>query len=154
MFNWDKVGTVSTQRSCGECTKCCDGTLTAEVLGQQIGLGVPCQYLKPRCTIYPIRPRVCREYLCEWKTNNQVPQELHPYLSNVIMHKRILEDVLHLKIFDFNLSINQQAFQWAEQSVKSGKIDHVRYAHYKSKFTDMPEVYVFTKDDKVREILQ
>jgi hypothetical protein len=70
------------------------------------------------------------------------------------MHKRILEDVLHLKIFDFNLSINQQAFQWAEQSVKSGKIDHVRYAHYKSKFTDMPEVYVFTKDDKVREILQ
>ena len=154
LINWDKVGTVSTLRPCGDCTKCCDGTLTALVLGQQIGLGVPCQYLKPKCTIYPIRPRVCREYLCEWKTNNQVPNEFQPYLSNVIMHRRIYEDISHLKIFDFNLVLHKEVFEWARKSVENSKIDHIRYAHYQTTFTEMPEVTVFSKDEKVKEILK
>ena len=154
MLNWDKVGTVSFDRPCGECTKCCDGTLIAEVLGQQIGLGISCKYLKPKCTIYPIRPKVCKEYLCEWKFNNIVPKQFHPYRSNVIMHRKTVDGISHLKIFDFNKTINQEVFDWAKQSVDNDKIDHIRYSHYQSKYMLMPEVFIFSKDEKIKEILK
>ena len=54
-------------RQCGSCTKCCEGWLSANIYGQEIGEGNPCRFLTDKCSIYDIpRPYVCGEFRCGW----------------------------------------------------------------------------------------
>ncbi len=64
-------------RSCGACTQCCirleieskPGYSTRLDTGEDLAkdAGVPCVYLGPRgCSIYEVRPAVCRQFACDW----------------------------------------------------------------------------------------
>jgi hypothetical protein len=57
-------------RTCGTCTKCCDGFLSAKILDFEMGNGVGCplRIIGGGCSIHgnPIRPSLCQNWKCGW----------------------------------------------------------------------------------------
>lgn len=84
----------SLKRSCGGCTKCCEGWLVAEIYGHKIGEGAACKFLtKNGCGIYSIRPYdPCAAWTCFWKDDISLPEWMRPNLSNVILVKSQLDE--------------------------------------------------------------
>lgn len=74
---------ISSPRSCGTCTKCCDGYAYADVYGHIMGFGVPCHFVKSGegCGIYENRPNFCKTFVCNWLVNDEIPEELKPNLT-------------------------------------------------------------------------
>lgn len=63
-------------RECGDCQLCCE-------LIQVEELDKPphqkCEHQCPTgCGIYDIRPKECRVYQCQWRSDENVPDELRP----------------------------------------------------------------------------
>ena len=79
-------------RKCDECTMCCQGWLTANILGREMQEGSPCYYVTSKgCSIYNERPEnPCATYKCEWlKDDGSVfPHWFRPDLSGVIINQR------------------------------------------------------------------
>lgn len=58
----------ATGRQCLPCNACCEGWLTADVLGHRMRAGHPCPHSTPQgCGIYERRPeKPCRSFVCSW----------------------------------------------------------------------------------------
>jgi len=76
---------IQSNRTCGECTKCCEGYLYADVKikDQVFEMGpAPCPILEigKGCTDYENRPQSpCRGFQCEWLRQPDVyPEEMRP----------------------------------------------------------------------------
>jgi len=73
-------------RSCLPCTACCSGALAVTIEGKDITPGNPCKYCDNGCTVHDKQPeKVCREFKCGWLTDPQLPEEMRPDLSGVII---------------------------------------------------------------------
>lgn len=77
---------VPPKRTCGHCDLCCihlqidseQGFSTLLHSNEDIAkkAGTPCKFLGPKgCRVYDKRPRVCREFACDWLKGNTLPQE-------------------------------------------------------------------------------
>jgi len=76
-------------RSCGDCTRCCEGWLESTVHGHHMCSGKPCYYLGDGCTIYESRPKdPCQDYTCAWIDDEEFPMWMKPSVSNVIVTKK------------------------------------------------------------------
>jgi Fe-S-cluster containining protein len=82
---------LKSKRKCGECTKCCEGWLSANILGFQMKPGVKCHFFGSKCTIYSDRPDLCRNFRCAWLSDEEyaIPEWLKPSLSNIIITTRL-----------------------------------------------------------------
>lgn len=92
---------VSKKRECGTCTKCCEGWLTAVVNDQPMFPGKPCYLVKEGigCTDYENRPySPCITYSCLWIDEIQMPEELKPELSGVIVQKEFMDNIEYINI--------------------------------------------------------
>lgn len=80
-------------RSCGTCTKCCEGYLYGEVRGIKFYPGMPCHFKgNGCCTIYPDRPKKqCQDFNCLWLTDDRLPEWMKPDKSDVILVKVITD---------------------------------------------------------------
>ena len=69
---------AESSRSCGECTACCEGWLSAENLDMRPGKA--CGQLTARgCGAYETRPdEPCRRFFCVWLRLPSFPEELRP----------------------------------------------------------------------------
>jgi uncharacterized cysteine cluster protein YcgN (CxxCxxCC family) len=79
------------KRTCGDCTKCCEGWLHGVAHGERFYRGKPCHFVEigKGCTIYENRPiDPCITYKCEWLTNDDFPMWMKPSLSNVLVTKK------------------------------------------------------------------
>ena len=66
-----------SKRSCGSCTKCCEGWLSGEALGHKFYPGKPCHFIAigKGCSVYAKRPQEpCVSYKCGWISNEAVWQ--------------------------------------------------------------------------------
>ena len=75
------------ERSCGSCTKCCEGWLEGDAHGHDFSPGKPCYFLiqKKGCTIYSDRPEhPCRSFKCAWLADTSVPDHIKPNVSETI----------------------------------------------------------------------
>lgn len=82
------------QRTCGECTACCDGWLHGEAYGHNFYRGKPCFYVHKGCTIYQDRPSTpCKSYKCTWLEEDILPMWMRPDLCGVILSKREFEGI-------------------------------------------------------------
>lgn len=64
-------------RECASCNACCSGVLKADIYGIKMGPN-RCSFLcQNNCTIYPIRPQLCKDYQCLW-SQNILPEEYRP----------------------------------------------------------------------------
>lgn len=76
-------------RSCGDCTKCCEGWLEGVVYGHKMYRGCNCHFLESSCKIYEDRPdSPCKSYNCAWLQEEDFPGWMKPNLSSVIITKR------------------------------------------------------------------
>ena len=112
--------TVNNDRSCGNCTMCCQGHLTGNAHGFEFGPGKPCHFIRESgCAIYPYRPyNPCKTFKCEWKTSKNIPETFRPDKCKAIFMLRetdegprldvvesgeiLSADVLHLIMILFN----------------------------------------------------
>jgi hypothetical protein len=78
-------------RSCGTCTKCCEGYISGGAHGIKFGNGVPCEFLAwgHGCTIYEDRPlSPCKKFRCEWLKNNDIPEHFKPEISHFMAMRK------------------------------------------------------------------
>ena len=73
-------------RNCLPCTQCCTGTLSVRIEEQSVGYGNPCKYCKDGCSIHDNQPEtICSSFECMWLTHPELPDDMRPDLSGVIM---------------------------------------------------------------------
>jgi hypothetical protein len=80
--------TLGDPRDCGGCTACCDGWLTANILGHDVAPGKPCHFRGTGgCTIYEDRPQdPCRGFVCGWlRKASPFPESFRPDRLGVII---------------------------------------------------------------------
>ncbi|MBO6658789.1 MAG: hypothetical protein JJ934_17990 [Pseudomonadales bacterium] len=77
---------IANDRSCGDCTACCDGWLKAEINGKKIHPGIGCEHADRGCGIYETRPvSPCRNFKCQWLLDPNMPEWMKPSRSKVIL---------------------------------------------------------------------
>jgi hypothetical protein len=121
---------IFPRRSCNGCTKCCEGWLEAEIEGEKMYPGKPCQFKGENgCTAYENRPEdPCRVYSCYWLEDPQyVPEEFWPMNSNTIMTRRWHNDIPYLEFTEAGGKLPVEMLDWAIQSVQLGFIKNIVY---------------------------
>lgn len=80
------------KRTCGDCTECCKGWLSANIYGREMYEGRPCHFLGAnKCSIYVDRPNdPCKAFKCEWLADDGTiyPEWLRPDMAKVIVSGR------------------------------------------------------------------
>lgn len=102
-------------RSCEGCTKCCEGWLTANIKGEDMYPGKPCQFVDPGvgCTIYKDRPRdPCKMFSCMWKAVPDVPEEFKPSESGIILHRQDVNGISYLNASEAGNEISPVMLSW------------------------------------------
>lgn len=96
----NKMSTAVMNRSCGDCTACCEGWHSANIEGHDMYPGRPCHFFCKQCTIYEFRPPTCREYYCSWMLDDRkaFPEWFRPDISGVIMTHRDWEGGSYLEV--------------------------------------------------------
>lgn len=107
-------------RTCGECTKCCEGWLSANIKGHSMYPGCPCFFLsKGKCTDYVGRPDVCKTYNCAWLAEQETfPEWMRPDLTGVIISKIILPsqpDLTHYEVAEAGGKLDVKTLNWMVQ---------------------------------------
>lgn len=102
-----------TERSCDGCAKCCEGWLQGEAYGHAFYKGRPCFFLGKTCTIYETRPEnPCRSFKCEWLDSDIFPAWMKPDLVNVIITKRIKEDLVWYEVTEAGSVLESKTLNW------------------------------------------
>ncbi len=102
-------------RSCDGCTKCCEGWLTANIKGEDMYPGKPCQFVDigVGCTIYKDRPKEpCKNFVCMWKAVDEVPLEFKPSECNVILVRHEIEGIPYLNAVEAGELMNPLVLSW------------------------------------------
>lgn len=111
-------------RSCGTCTKCCDGNLKAEIYGHKMTPGRPCHFVATGqgCTIYADRPvSPCQEYKCLWLMNREVPEWLKPSLTDIIIDNQTINGIDYVRAIEAGSNMNAEVLTWFIQfAIKNG----------------------------------
>lgn len=106
-----------SKRSCGDCTKCCEGWLSGEALGQKFYIGRPCHFVAigQGCSVYAKRPKEpCQVYKCGWLDNEDVPLWMKPNEINAIVDFRITETGLkYMVLNEAGAVLSAQVLTWA-----------------------------------------
>lgn len=71
-------------KTCGECTLCCQ-ILDIPELNKPPGPFCPHCAAKGGCGIYATRPKVCRDYECDWLRDRDLGPLLKPSRTGVIL---------------------------------------------------------------------
>tara|TARA_B100000287_G_scaffold376507_1_gene377705 strand:+ start:488 stop:862 length:375 start_codon:yes stop_codon:yes gene_type:complete len=75
-------------RKCGDCSECCR---IFPIHGDNIGVsptGVFCKHCtQPGCSLFDTEqfPQGCREFFCGWIQNENIPDNLKPNISGVVL---------------------------------------------------------------------
>lgn len=110
-----QIGRKPTGRSCDGCTKCCDGWLTANIHGEEMYPGKPCQFVESGvgCTIYDKRPKdPCKGFVCMWKAVDEVPEEFKPSEIGAILHRQEIGRISYLNITEAGNLLDPKLLSW------------------------------------------
>lgn len=113
-------------RSCGDCTKCCEGWLTGNVRGHEFYPGKPCFFLTigVGCNDYDNRPAdPCKTFSCDWLVNDLIPEEFKPNAIETIFLKTFLNGIEYLKLVPAGNDIDDSIISWAIDYAESNSIN-------------------------------
>ena len=114
-----------TNRTCGGCTACCDGWLTANVLGHDLSPGKPCRFRgEHSCTIYEHRPHdPCRGFICGWLVKgNPFPESFRPDRLGVIIIIKPWRDRFAYVLVEAGRAPDAKLLEWMrEHSIATGR---------------------------------
>mgnify|MGYP003341991205 CR=1 FL=1 len=115
-------------RSCGSCTKCCEGHLRAEISlsdGRTSWIGEnedrsfhKCDFLKQGvgCGAYDVRPLIpCKVFKCDWLTNPDIPESFKPDRSGAIFSTRTINGIQYMKLIESGRKLDSEVLSWSIQ---------------------------------------
>lgn len=108
------------KRSCGSCTKCCEGHLLGKVQGKIFFPGKPCHFVAigQGCSIYSKRPTdPCISYKCSWLTNMDIPEWIKPDQVNVIIDERSINGLPYLNLREAGSPMQSRILSWFFQYI-------------------------------------
>lgn len=109
----DKVIPIMPERSCGECTACCEGWLTGEAHGHSFQPGRPCFYLQNNCGIYETRPEnPCQTYKCVWLADSSLPLWMRPDKSKAIVTEREIEGIKYWDVSECGQTLSSEVLSY------------------------------------------
>ena len=129
-------------RSCGTCTKCCEGHLASMINGQPMYPGKPCYLLEigKGCSDYDNRPeKPCRVFNCEWLINPEVPENLKPEKSGVIISWQKIDGIRFLKMTKAPNEPNTDSTTWFIQYILRNGINGAWDSDTKKYWVGSPE---------------
>lgn len=124
-------------RECGDCTKCCEGFLTATVRGFKMGELIdgnvhtpkPCPFVAKDkgCKQYLLRPKdPCKTFKCEWKANEHIPEHLKPNMSKTIpVMQNTPGGIRHLALIEAGETLHSEVLSWYITYVMEHRINFV-----------------------------
>lgn len=104
-----------SDRTCADCTKCCEGWLSANILGEDMFPGKPCQFVAPGvgCTIYKDRPKdPCKTFECSWRATDYVPLEFSPAATGQIVVAQRLDGIDFLSMVFAGEEVQPNFLSW------------------------------------------
>jgi uncharacterized cysteine cluster protein YcgN (CxxCxxCC family) len=114
------------KRTCGSCTKCCEGHLTGEALGHKFYQGRPCHFVSvgKGCSVYSKRPKdPCITYKCGWLTNLDIPEWLKPEATNVIIDFRNVDGHSFVNLIEAGSVVSSKILNWFIQYALNNKLN-------------------------------
>jgi len=108
------------KRSCGSCTKCCEGYLSGEALGHTFYNGKPCHFIAigTGCTVYAKRPKdPCVSYKCAWLTNAEIPEWMKPSDIDAIIDMREIQGHTYLNLKEAGSPMQARVLNWFFQHI-------------------------------------
>jgi len=111
---------MDNKRTCGTCTKCCEGWLTGEALGHTFYQGKPCHFLAigKGCTVYAKRPTdPCVSYKCAWLTNPDIPEWMKPSEIDAIIDIRDFKGHQYLNLKEAGSPMQARVLNWVFQYI-------------------------------------
>lgn len=118
----------NASRPCDGCTKCCEGWLSGKAYGHDFTSN-PCRFLNKGCSIYPVRPDVCKGFECEWKYDKSIPLLLKPDIVNAIILKRFVDVHEYYFVVSTSELIDKRVVDWAENFSQASNLNHVLIDH-------------------------
>ena len=106
---------MDTKRTCGTCTKCCEGYLSGEAFGHTFYPGKPCHFIAigKGCSIYDKRPQdPCVSYKCGWLTSEDIPEWMKPSDINAIIDMRKIEGIEYLSVIEAGETLKSEVLSW------------------------------------------
>lgn len=110
---------VIPARTCGTCTKCCEGAVHGSVFGHVFFKGSPCRYcvVGSGCSVYEDRPDdPCRTFNCAWITDDSIPEWMKPNISGAIVVVKKLGDFIFPVLIptndDYSINVLSQFILW------------------------------------------
>jgi hypothetical protein len=104
-----------SDRTCASCTKCCEGWLSANILGEDMFRGKPCKFVAPDvgCTIYKDRPKdPCKTFECSWRATDYVPLEFSPANTGQIITAQKLDGIDFLCMVFAGKEVQSDFLSW------------------------------------------
>lgn len=117
-----------SKRSCGSCTKCCEGWLSGEALGHKFYPGKPCHFIAigKGCSVYAKRPQEpCVFYKCGWISNEDIPEWMKPSDINAIVDFRTINDIEYLKVTEAGSVLDSKVLSWLIQYALTKQLNFV-----------------------------
>jgi len=107
---------VVNTRSCGTCTKCCEGYVSASVRGIPFFKGNPCHFVSigKGCSIYEDRPKQpCKSYSCFWLKSEDVPEWMKPSEINAMISERYTKNNIYfLELIEAGETLRADVLSW------------------------------------------
>lgn len=116
-----------TKRSCGDCTKCCEGWLAGSVDGKDFYPGRPCHFIQigKGCSIYPKRPvDPCQTYRCAWLIDENIPEWMKPNAVDAIVDYRKTENgIEYIAVIEAGKKLDSSVLTWVIQHCISHQLN-------------------------------
>jgi Fe-S-cluster containining protein len=134
--NGDK--NIAEGKSCEGCVSCCDGNLSANIFGYEMGGADKrgchlLDYENKKCGFYKDRPQLCRDFQCEWLVNKDMPAELKPSVVDNVVVKYTCEDEPYLYISHKYEAPNQDLLDWMIDYCNRNQLNLAWWEHRKLK---------------------
>jgi len=120
---------VTENRSCGDCTLCCEGWLVGNVQGHEIYPGRKCHFVDvgKGCTIYDERPEMCQKYECQWLIDKNIPEWLKPNRSDVILKVKEIHGYTYLEVTETGKKIDSEILSWLFSNLVQNVYVNIKY---------------------------
>ncbi len=118
------------KRECGDCTKCCEGYLSTEVLGNKLHRSKPCPYVSigKGCSIYAERPEdPCAKFKCSWLVDSELPEWLKPNQINAIIKGDSINNIPFLVVLEAGEILQAKVLSWLVQYAIGKQLNFVWY---------------------------
>ncbi|MDX1555186.1 MAG: hypothetical protein R3212_04100 [Xanthomonadales bacterium] len=107
------------------CFACCQGWMTAEVLGNELKAGQGCPHASEKgCGVYSIRPEVpCRSFVCSWLVEGSpLPDWMRPdQCGAIVLLSLPWEEELVISAVPVGKAIPERTMNWLKDYAQAHK---------------------------------